>query len=157
MSRRPVPSTLSTDRPDPRGPVRGRSARVAAVVLAAALDAACVLGFAAAGRSSHARDGGVLGVLGTAWPFLVAAAVGWLAVRAWRAPHRPWPTGVAVWAVAWLGGMALRAAAGDGTAPSFVVVAGLVLGALLVGWRVVATALSLAARRRRATGPAPGR
>jgi Protein of unknown function (DUF3054) len=126
-------------------------------VLAAALDAACVLGFAAAGRSSHARDGGVLGVLGTAWPFLVAAAVGWLAVRAGHAPLRPWPTGVAVWAVAWLGGMALRAASGDGTAPSFVVVAGLVLAALLIGWRVVATAVSLAGRRRRATGPARGR
>lgn len=159
MPRGPVPSSppaadTPADAADDAAvdrPSRSGSGNVAAraVVLTAAVDAACVLAFAAAGRSSHARDGGVVGVLGTAWPFLVGAAVGWVAVRAWREPGRPWPTGVVVAATAWLGGLALRAATGGGTAPAFVVVAGLVLGALLLGRRAVVTALSPAARRRR--------
>ena len=163
MPRGPVPPSAPGRPPAPtttRPPAAARTGAPAvalSAVLSAVVDAACVLGFAAAGRSSHARDGGVLGVLGTGWPFLVAAAVGWLVARAWRAPHRPWPTGVAVWALAWVGGLALRAATGGGTAAAFVVVAGLVLGALLVGWRAVATALSLAVGRRRPVRPAPGR
>lgn len=142
-----MPSAPPPHRPTGRttaaaaGPASART-----VAAAAALDTVAVLAFAAAGRSTHARDGGVLGVLGTAGPFLVAAALGWLLVRAWRAPWRPWPTGAVVWAVAWLGGLTLRAVTGGGTAPAFVVVAGVVLGALLLGWRAGATALT---RRRR--------
>ncbi|SDT68533.1 DUF3054 domain-containing protein [Jiangella sp. DSM 45060] len=47
-------------------------------------------------------------------------------------------TGVTVWMATVAVGMLLRAASGQGTAPSFVAVATLVLGAFLVGWRVVA-------------------
>jgi Protein of unknown function (DUF3054) len=155
-----APSTPAVPDPPP-APSAHRPAHprtvVRRAVLDAVLDVAGVLAFAAAGRSTHDRDGGALGVLDTAWPFLAGAALGWVLVRAWRAPGRAWPTGVAVWAAAWVGGLVLRAATGDGTAPAFVVVAGFVLGALLVGRRVLVTALSPAARRRRAPRSAPGR
>ncbi len=145
--------------PRPAAPLPGAPTRTAAraAVPAAAVDAACVLAFVVVGRSSHAEDGGVASVLGTAWPFLVAGAVGWLAARAWRRPGAVWPTGVVVWALTWAGGLALRGLWGDGLAPAFVAVAAVVLAALLVGWRAVATAVSRASRRPLPTGSARGR
>ncbi len=50
-----------------------------------------------------------------------------------------------LWAVTVGVGMALRALAGQGTEPAFVVVAAVVLGALLLGWRA-ATAAAVRAR-----------
>jgi Protein of unknown function (DUF3054) len=127
----------------------GRATRVvSAAVPAAVLDAAVVLTFAAAGRSSHAEGGGLAGVLGTAWPFLVACALGWVVARAWRRPTLLRPTGVVVWALTWAGGLALRGLAGEGVAPAFVAVAAGVLALGLLGWRGVAMVSS--ARRRRA-------
>ncbi|MDF2145656.1 DUF3054 domain-containing protein [Knoellia sp. p5-6-4] len=120
------------------------------VVGALAADALAVLLFAAAGRSSHAEGVTPDGVLLTAWPFLTGTALGWLVVRA---RHRRWPVprpavqdgpgslgrvmtdGAVVWAAAVAGGMVLRRATGAGIDPAFVVVATLVLGALLLGWR----------------------
>jgi len=133
------------------------AARSRLVALAAVLDLACVLGFAAAGRSAHAEDGGVVGVLGTAWPFLVAAAVGWAALPAWRDPVRVWPTGVTVWAVTWGLGLALRGLTGGGLAIPFVVVAAAVLAVAMVGWRAVLTAVTASARRRQVGDPARAR
>ena len=105
----------------------------------------CVL-FAAVGRRSHAESGAVLGVLLTAWPFLAGTALGWVVALAWR---RRAPLGVRdgipVWVCAVAAGMLLRVATGAGTAFSFVVVATVVLGAFLLGWR----ALAALARRRR--------
>lgn len=116
---------------------------------ALAIDAVLVVGFAAIGRATHESgmlgDGGV-GLLTTAWPFLVALGAGWLVSAAWRAPRAPWRTGLPVWAVTVVGGMLLRALSGQGTAVPFIVVATLTLLALLVGWRLVA---ALAARARR--------
>ena len=106
--------------------------------LAAAADTAVVLVFAAVGRGFHAAEHPVLGVLGTAWPFLVGLAAAWLAVRAWNRPFALWPTGIALWAGAWGIGMLLRAATGAGTAVAFLIVAVLVLGLLLLGWRAAA-------------------
>ncbi|WP_298462549.1 DUF3054 domain-containing protein [uncultured Cellulomonas sp.] len=131
-------------------------AAVPAVVLAGVLDVVVVVAFVAAGRSSHAESGGVVGVLTTAWPFLVACAVGWLVLRVWRSPWRVWPAGVALWAVTGAGGLALRGLAGGGLAPAFVAVAAGVLAVGLVGWRTVATLLSGSARRR-PVGSARGR
>jgi hypothetical protein len=103
-----------------------------------AIDAVLVLGFAALGRRSHEEGSSVVGVVEVAAPFLIALAVGWLVVRAWRAPlslH----TGALVWIVTVAGGLALRSLAFDrGIAPAFIVVALLTLGALLVGWRALA-------------------
>lgn len=42
------------------------------------LDCAAVTLFAAVGRASHGEENPVLGVLITAWPFLVGLTVGWL-------------------------------------------------------------------------------
>ncbi len=46
--------------------------------LPAVLDVLAVVLFAAVGRRSHAEGLDVVGVLGTALPFLVGTAVGWV-------------------------------------------------------------------------------
>ncbi len=106
---------------------------------AAALDVVLVVLFAALGRASHAEENPILGALGTAWPFLVGAAAGWGLVR-WRSGD--WPlrvgSGIPVWAGAFVIGMTLRVLTGDGTAPSFVLVAGIVLAVFVLGWRALA-------------------
>ncbi len=116
--------------------------------LAAPLDALLVIVFAAIGRTSHEESMAAGGVLATAAPFLVGAAAGWAAVRALS---HAWPSrvrhGITVWAVTVVLGMLLRAVTGAGTAWSFVVVATLVLGVFLVGWRLFAGVV-----RVRATG-----
>jgi Protein of unknown function (DUF3054) len=68
-----------------------------------------------------------------------------LSMRAWRSPTRVVWTGIGIWIATVAVGMALRAVSGQGTAVSFVVVATLVLGLFLIGWR----ALTLLAVRRR--------
>ena len=73
----------------------------------------------------------------TAWPFLSGALMGWLISRGWRAPTALRPTGLAVWFACVVGGMVLRAVSGQGVAASFVVVATIVLGTFVVGWRAV--------------------
>lgn len=113
-----------------------------------ALDIALVLVFAAIGRASHDEQAFGVGLLQTAWPFLAALALGWLATLAWRRPTAPLRTGVGVWAVTVVGGMLLRAASGQGTAPAFIVVATLTLLVLLVGWRVVALSIRRSRRSR---------
>jgi drug/metabolite transporter (DMT)-like permease len=120
---------MSTDTAAPR-------ARL--IALAAVLDVAVVVAFAAIGRASH--DENVLTGLGvTAWPFLVALCVGWAALLAWRRPTAPVRTGVGVWLITVAGGMLLRAVTGQGVAIAFIVVATVVLLVLLVGWRAIAT------------------
>lgn len=115
---------------------------------AAGLDAGVILLFSAIGRASHHE--GVLGENGlglatTFWPFAAGAAAGWLLVRGWNAPCDWRRTGTIVWASTLVGGMALRAATGQGVQISFVMVAGTFLAAGLVGWRAVSGAV---ARRR---------
>jgi hypothetical protein len=93
--------------------------------------------FAALGRASHDEGSAVGGTLEVAAPFLVGGAVGWALARAWRRPADP-ATGTAVWGGALVVGMLLRNLAFDrGTAPSFVIVAAIVLAVLLIGWRLV--------------------
>ena len=79
-------------------------------------------------------------VLLTAWPFLVGLVVGWAVVRSLS--HR-WPldvgAGISVVVSTVLVGMLLRFITGQGTAPTFVLVATLVLAVLLLGWRAVAS------------------
>lgn len=119
------------------------------VALALVLDAALVVVFAAIGRASHERgvfgDGG-LGLATTAWPFLVALALGWLVCLGWRRPLSIVRTAVPVWVVTVAGGMFLRAVSDQGTALPFVIVATVTLLVLLVGWRLIAAVV----RRMRA-------
>ncbi|WP_460774090.1 DUF3054 family protein [Microbacterium sp. GXF7504] len=113
-------------------------ARPGRIALAAVLDLVCVVGFTAVGRASHAEDV-LTGLLLTAWPFVVALALGWVALLAWRRPFAPLRTGVGVWVVTVVVGLLLRGLTGGGTALPFVIVTTLVLLVLLVGWRVIAT------------------
>jgi hypothetical protein len=117
-------------------------------VYSALADVACVLVFVAIGRSSHNEAGSVAGFLGTAWPFVVGLAIGWLLMRAWRRPVRVVWTGVGVWGMTVAAGIALRALTGQGTEFSFIVVTTVVLAVLLLGWRIV---VRWTARFRRAS------
>ncbi len=111
------------------------------------LDAVLVLVFAVIGRASHGED--PAGFLLTAWPFLVALVIGHaVAALLRRRPRRPWsPTwGVVVWIVTVAGGLLLRVLSGDTAQPPFIIVATIVLGVFLLGWRALAGVL----RRRRA-------
>ena len=115
--------------------------------LAALADAACIVAFAALGRASHEEGSAVGGTLAVAAPFLAGGALGWAVAQGWRAPLSL-RTGAAAWAGALVVGMVLRNLAWDrGTAPSFVIVTAIVLGALIVGWRLL---VPLALRARRA-------
>ncbi|WP_062303420.1 DUF3054 domain-containing protein [Demequina subtropica] len=112
---------------------------------AAALDAGAIVVFAAIGRASH--DEGILGPGGsglatTVWPFAAGAALGWVLARGWKRPCDWRRTGLVVWASTLAGGMALRAASGQGVQVSFVIVAGTFLAAALIGWRVVSGAIA---------------
>lgn len=134
---------------------RLRAGRLLAGVL---LDAALVLIFAAVGRSSHGEA--VLGgLLTTAWPFLLGLLAGWLVAFAVGDPlargrfdgWRIRPAGLLIWAGTLGVGMLARVLAGQGTAPTFIVVAGLVLGLFLLGWRALGAVMT-----RRRTRPTSG-
>ena len=103
--------------------------------LAFLVDLAFVLLFATVGRISHAEGVSVAGVLGVAWPFVVALLVGWaLARRRTGWPVRM-PGSTTVWLVTVGLGLVLRVATGGGFAWTFGVVTLLTLGLFLVGWR----------------------
>ena len=109
------------------------------IALGLALDTALICLFAAIGRRNHGETSALLGVAGTAWPFLVGMAASWclflLAVH--RAPLRV-RDGIPVWLGTVAIGMALRNLTNAGTAFSFIVVATVFLGAVLLGWRALA-------------------
>lgn len=115
------------------------------------VDAVLVLVFAAIGRASHQED--PAGFLLTAWPFLVALLLGHaVAALLPGRPRRPWslPWGAVVWVVTVVGGMLLRLLGGDTAEVPFIIVATLVLGVFLLGWR----GLTALVRRRRVTAVA---
>ena len=119
------------------------------------IDVILVLVFAAVGRGSHGED--VIGGLAdTAWPFLLGLLVGWLAgvgvLRNRFEARRPAPAGVLIWACTLGVGMLARVLTGQGTAPTFILVAGVVLAAFLIGWRVVGLFVDRRWRGRRFGG-----
>ena len=106
------------------------------VPLAVGIDVFSVTLFVAVGRREHERDSAIAGLIDTAAPFLLALALAWIVLRAWRRPT-DWRTGVGVWAITVVAGMLLRNLVfDDGTAASFVIVATAFLALFLVGWRV---------------------
>jgi Protein of unknown function (DUF3054) len=121
-----------------------RAARVALV-----LDCCCVLAFVIIGRASHSRGESLGGIASTAWPFLAGLSGGWLGTRAWRRPLAVVPAGLGAWLGAAGLGMALRVAAGQGTAAAFVLVALAFLGLFLLGWRLVVRLVASGADRDR--------
>lgn len=114
--------------------------------VAQAFDVILVLVFVVIGRASHKEDLSILGILVTLWPFLVGLVVGHIVMRAWRAPLRIVWTGIGIWIATVVVGMLLRLLSGQGVELSFVVVATIVLGIFLLGWRAIAL---LVTRRKR--------
>jgi Protein of unknown function (DUF3054) len=142
-SRDPAPRDPASRGRASRGPAsRARRASRPGPAVAVLLDVACVLAFVAIGRASHHDGESVAGLATVAWPFLAGLALGLLAARAWRQPAAIVPAGLGAWLGAAAGGMLLRVAAGQGTAPAFIGVALAFLGLFLLGWRTVAAVRS---------------
>jgi hypothetical protein len=98
-------------------------------------DAVAIVVFATIGRANHHESTGVRGIWHTAWPFLLGAALG-LALTAYvRVRPTTIRAGIRVWVWTLVIGMVVRSSTGAGTAIAFVIVAAIVLGAFLVGWR----------------------
>jgi hypothetical protein len=114
---------------------------------ALAADVICLLVFAIVGRSSHGESTSLVGVLHTAWPFLVGGLAGSVLARLWSDPYA-FRGGTLVWLGALVLGMALRAVTGAGVVLSFVVVTAVVLAVLLLGWRGVVALVSRGRLRR---------
>lgn len=101
--------------------------------IALVLDVVLVIVFAIAGRASHAESLTATGVASTAWPFVGACLIAWVAVTLLRLPFAlAWPAGVLMWVITVAGGLGLRVLAGDTAALPFVIVATLVLALFLV-------------------------
>ena len=103
-----------------------------------AIDLLLVAVFAVIGQLSHYGTLTSGGWWSIAWPFLVGTLIAWVLLRLLHRPGGAVGSGVVVWLVTLVAGMLLRQVGGQGTAPAFVVVATLTLGALLVLPRVVA-------------------
>lgn len=107
------------------------------IAIAATFDTAAIVLFVAIGRRSHDEGNTVGGIVRVAAPFLIGLAAGWLVARAWKAPTST-TTGMVIWPVTVAVGMVLRRFVfDDGTALSFIIVATLFIGALLIGWRAL--------------------
>jgi hypothetical protein len=115
--------------------------------LAIVADVVAVVVFAAIGRMSHAQPDDLLGLLGTAAPFLVGV------VAMWATPivHAQ-PVGVraalAVWAGTVVIGLLLRAGFTERLPLSFAVVTTIALAVLMLGWRALSALVSARARQR---------
>ena len=114
-------------------------ATVRKLLPAIAADVVLVLIFCAIGRRSHEEAGVITGLFHTAWPFLGGLAVGWAtAMTLYKekfSAYSVFPTGVLIWFSTLVIGMVLRVVSGQGTAFSFIIVAGIVLALFLIGWR----------------------
>lgn len=101
-------------------------------------DAVLVVLFAVLGNISHESGLSPADIWSTSWPFLVGLALGWWITYSWRYPSTIWPSGafLMLFTVTW--GMLMRYFFTEGGVEiSFVVVASLTLGALLLGRRLV--------------------
>lgn len=110
------------------------------------LDLVCVLVFALVGVLTHGTPAG--DYLQVVWPFLVGLVAAWMVPAIRALPLLIWPSGVLVWAVTTVVGLGLRWATGGGMSGAFPVVTVLVLGVLLVGWRVVPEVVEKRRERR---------
>jgi Protein of unknown function (DUF3054) len=122
-----------------------RSSRIAALAFAA--DAVAVVVFAAIGRASHGESDDVLGLVGTAAPFLIGLAAAWVTPVVRRHPTG-WGAGLAVLGGAWLIGLALRAGFTNSLPLIFAVISLVSLGVLILGWRALSLAVAHRAGQR---------
>lgn len=106
--------------------------------VAAIVDVVAIVVFVAIGRRNHDEGEAAGAILTIAAPFLIALAVGWIAARAWTRPMDV-VTAFVIWPITVAIGMVLRNLVFDrGTALPFIIVATLVTGVFLVGWRMLA-------------------
>ena len=131
--------------------------------LAAVIDVLLIVLFALIGRSSHGESNSALALWTTAYPFLAGWAIAYVTSGAWARPLRFWPTGTVVWILSVFVGLAIRVATGQGDVDgnplpiSFVIVATIVLGVFLLGWRGIARLVLRAATRRKQQEATPAR
>jgi hypothetical protein len=108
------------------------------VAVAALADIASIVVFVAIGRRNHDEGTAVDGIVTVAAPFLIALAVGWIAARAWNRPMDV-EAAFVIWPITVALGMVLRNLVFDrGTALPFIIVATVVAGVFLIGWRLIA-------------------
>ncbi len=114
--------------------------------IALTVDLILVILFAIIGHYTHSHNFDPAGLWSTAWPFLAGLGLAWLLAAVWDRPVSPLHTGGAVWAITVLTALVIRALTGQGTAGAFIVVAAALNLITLVGWRVVAAALTRSGR-----------
>ncbi|MFT4294512.1 MAG: DUF3054 domain-containing protein [Micropruina sp.] len=102
------------------------------------VDLLVVLVFATVGRFSHAEGLDPVGVAVTAYPFVVALLGSTVVLLGLKRPPERLLNGVLVWLGTLVFGMWIRANAGGGVQPSFIVVAGIFLAVTMLGWRLLA-------------------
>jgi hypothetical protein len=115
--------------------------------LAIVADVIAVVVFAAIGRMSHAQPDDLLGLLGTAAPFLVGVAAVWATPVVRAHPVGVWAA-LTVWAGTVVIGLVLRAGFTERLPVSFAVVTAVSLAVLMLGWRALSVAVSVRARQR---------
>ena len=107
-------------------------------VVAALADIVAIVVFVAIGRRNHNEGEAVDAIFTVAAPFLIALVLGWVAARAWRRPMQV-ETAFVIWPITVALGMVLRNLVFDrGTALPFIIVATVVTGVFLAGWRMLA-------------------
>lgn len=110
------------------------------VLLAPLLDILVTVIFAAIGRRSHGEGDAITGIITVAWPFAVAALMGWVSI--WLI-YRRLDMGLQLGggALVWIGtitlGMSMRHSEGRGIAVSFIIVALIFNGLCMLGWRAL--------------------
>jgi Protein of unknown function (DUF3054) len=115
--------------------------------LAIVADVVAVVVFAAIGRMSHAQPDDLLGLVGTAAPFLVGVVAMWATpvVRAHPVGAR---AALTVWAGTVVIGLLLRAGFTDRLPMTFAMITAVSLAVLMLGWRSLSAVVSLRARQR---------
>jgi hypothetical protein len=121
------------------------SRRITALALAA--DVVAVVVFAAIGRITHRESGDLLGLAGTAAPFLIGLGAAWFTPIV-RAQPIGWRAGAVVLAGAVLLGLLLRAGFTGSLPLTFVAITTVSLGVLMLGWRALSLAVAHRAGQR---------
>lgn len=122
--------------------------------IALVVDLVLVILFTIIGHYTHSNDLDPQGIVTTAWPFVAALVVAWVLAAVWDRPLSPLASGTGIWAITVLLGLVIRGLTGAGGDPgqvpvSFMIVATTLNFIPLVGWRVIATAVSGGGKRRR--------